>query len=60
MRQEKDSMGVFNIPDEVYYGVQTARAIDNFPISGIKADIDFIKASVYIKKAAAKVNCELK
>ncbi len=59
MRQEKDSMGVFEIPDEVYYGVQTARAIDNFPISGIKADPDFIKASVYIKKAAAKVNADL-
>lgn len=59
MRQEKDSMGVFDIPDDVYYGVQTARAIDNFPISGIKSDPDFIKASVYIKKAAAKVNAEL-
>ncbi len=59
MRQEKDSMGVFDIPDDVYYGVQTARAIENFPISGIKADPDFIKASVYIKKAAAKVNAEL-
>ena len=59
MRQEKDSMGVFDIPDDVYYGVQTARAIENFPISGIKSDPDFIKASVYIKKAAAKVNAEL-
>lgn len=59
MRQEKDSMGVFNIPDDVYYGVQTARAIENFPISGLKADHDFIKASVYTKKAAAKVNAEL-
>ena len=59
MREEKDSMGVFNIPDEVYYGVQTARALDNFPISGLKADPDFIKASVLIKKAAAKVNTEL-
>ncbi len=59
MRQEKDSMGVFDIPDDVYYGVQTARAVENFPISGIKSDPDFIKASVYIKKAAAKVNAEL-
>ncbi len=59
MREEKDSMGVFNIPDDVYYGVQTARALDNFPISGLKADPDFIKASVLIKKAAAKVNTEL-
>src|SRR3989338_7790372 len=59
MREEKDSMGVFNIPDDVYYGVQTARALDNFPISGLTADPDFIKASVLIKKAAAKVNTEL-
>ena len=59
MRQEKDSLGIFNIPDNAYYGVQTARALENFPISGIKADSDFIKASVFIKKAAAKVNSEL-
>src|SRR3990167_5677590 len=59
MRQEKDSMGVFQLPDDVYYGVQTARAIENFPISGIKADLDFIKASIYVKKAAAKINAEL-
>ena len=59
MREEKDSMGTFNIPDDVYYGVQTARALENFPISGIKADPDFIRASVLIKKAAAKVNGEL-
>lgn len=59
MRQEKDSMGVFELPDEVYYGVQTARALENFPISGIKADPDFIRASVLVKKAAAKVNAQL-
>ena len=60
MREEKDSLGTFNLPDEVYYGVQTARAVENFPISGLKADLDFVKASVLIKKAAAKVNTELK
>lgn len=59
MRQEKDSMGVFQLPDDVYYGVQTARAVENFPISGIKADLDFIRASVLIKKAAAKTNVDL-
>lgn len=59
MREEKDSLGTFKIPDDAYYGVQTARALQNFPISGIKADIDFIKASVYVKKAAAMVNAEL-
>jgi aspartate ammonia-lyase len=59
MRREKDSMGEFELPDSAYYGVQTARALQNFPISGIKADSDFIIASVLIKKAAAKVNGEL-
>lgn len=59
MRKEKDSMGEFELDDNAYYGVQTARALQNFPISGIKPDPDFIKASVLIKKAAAKVNTEL-
>lgn len=59
MREEKDSIGALSIPDDVYYGVQTARAVENFPISGLKADPDFIWASVLIKKAAAKVNAEL-
>ena len=59
MREEKDSLGAFNLPDEVYYGVQTARAIENFPVSGITADPDFIRASVIVKKAAALVNGEL-
>lgn len=59
MRKEKDSMGEFELPDSAYYGVQTARALQNFPISGTKPDLDFIKASVFIKKAASKVNAEL-
>ena len=36
MRVEKDSMGELAIPDDAYYGIQTLRAIQNFPISGIK------------------------
>lgn len=56
MRKEKDSLGILDLPDKVYYGVQTARALQNFPISGIKADPDLIKASVLIKKAASIVN----
>lgn len=59
MREEKDSLGTFSIPDDVYYGVQTARALENFPISGLTADPDFIRASVLLKKAAAIVNGEL-
>ena len=59
MRKEKDSMGELELPDNAYYGVQTARALENFPISGMKADLDFIKASILIKKAAAIVNANL-
>lgn len=58
-RTERDSMGEVELPDSAYYGVQTYRAVKNFPISGITADPDFIKASVLIKKAAAIVNAEL-
>lgn len=60
MRKEKDSMGEFELPDSAYYGVQTARALQNYPISGVKPDYDFIEATVLIKKAAAKVNTELR
>ncbi len=59
MRIEKDSLGTKEIPDDVYYGVQTYRAVENFPISGIHAHPVFIKATVQIKKAAAKVNLQL-
>ena len=36
-RQEKDSIGIKEIPADVYYGVQTARAVENYPISGMRA-----------------------
>ena len=58
-RKERDSMGEIELPDNVYYGIQTYRALNNFPISGITADPDFISASVLIKKAAATINSEL-
>lgn len=58
-RTERDSMGDVELPNNAYYGVQTQRAINNFPISGIMPDPDFIRASVFIKKAAASVNFEL-
>jgi fumarate hydratase class II len=59
MRIEKDSMGFKELPQDVYYGIQTARAVENFPISGWKAHPSFIKATVHIKKAAAVVHKEL-
>ncbi|MGR3317897.1 MAG: aspartate ammonia-lyase [Candidatus Anammoxibacter sp.] len=57
-RIEKDSMGEVKVPAEAYYGVQTMRAIANFPISGIRPHIDFVYATVFIKKAAAIANMD--
>lgn len=59
MRTEKDSIGEKEIPDNAYYGIQTLRAIENFPISGLKAHRLLIKAYALIKKACALSNLEL-
>jgi fumarate hydratase class II/aspartate ammonia-lyase len=58
-RKEKDSLGYVELQDEVYYGVQTQRAINNFPVSGIKSHPVFNKSFVLIKKAAAQANMQL-
>ncbi|MDR4509959.1 MAG: aspartate ammonia-lyase [Candidatus Brocadiaceae bacterium] len=58
-RIEKDYLGEVRVPVDAYYGVQTARAIENFPISGQRSQPVFTMAMVYIKKAAAMVNVEL-
>ncbi|MEX2404270.1 MAG: class II fumarate hydratase [Balneolales bacterium] len=58
-RTEKDSMGEVKVPDNAYYGAQTQRAIENFPISGIRFDRSFIQALGYVKQAAALANKEL-
>jgi aspartate ammonia-lyase len=58
-RQEKDSIGIKEIPAHVYYGVQTARAVENYPISGMRAHPTLIKAIGMVKKAAAMANKEL-
>ncbi len=58
-RIEKDSLGELKVPVNAYYGVQTQRAVENFPISGIKPHPDWIKATVLVKKAAAIVNNKL-
>jgi aspartate ammonia-lyase len=55
-RKEIDPLGEKLIPKDAYYGIQTARAIENFPVSGIKAPAAFIKAYVLVKKAAAMAN----
>lgn len=59
MRQEKDLLGEREVPDEVYYGIHTLRALENFPLSGYKVSPILIKAIALIKKAAAEVNGEL-
>lgn len=55
-RLEKDSLGTREIPENVYYGIQTQRAVENFPVSGLHAHPRFIDAYVFIKKAAALAN----
>lgn len=59
MRTEKDSLGTLRIPDDVYFGVQTKRAMDNFPISGLRLPRKFIKAQGIVKLAAARANSSL-
>ena len=58
MRIEHDFLGNMEVPDDVYYGVQTMRAIENFNITGQKLDPDFIKALATVKKAAALANMD--
>ncbi len=58
-RVEKDSLGALNIPSDAYYGVQTFRALENFPISGLKPKLSYVDATVHIKRAAAIVNRDL-
>ncbi|MGD6805917.1 MAG: aspartate ammonia-lyase [Candidatus Bathyarchaeia archaeon] len=58
-RIEVDPLGEKAIPKEAYYGIQTARAVENFPVSGVKAPIQIIKAYVLIKKAAAAANMQV-
>ncbi|MGQ4646687.1 aspartate ammonia-lyase [Lyngbya aestuarii] len=55
-RTESDSMGERQIPSDAYYGIQTLRAIENFPISGIKPLPTYVDACVLIKKATAIAN----
>ncbi|MEI6207035.1 MAG: aspartate ammonia-lyase [Desulfuromonadales bacterium] len=55
-RIEIDSMGEMPVPADSYYGAQTARAIHNFPISGLKPHPAFVWGTVTIKKCAAKAN----
>jgi fumarate hydratase class II len=58
-RIEKDTMGEVRVPAHVYYGAETQRAVDNFPVSGLRLPRVFIMALGLIKKYAAQANEEL-
>ena len=58
-RTEKDSLGLKEVPSDVYYGIQTARAVENYPISGLRAHVALIRAIAMIKEAAAEANRDL-
>src|SRR5947209_6727410 len=59
-RTEKDSLGTREIPANVYYGIQTNRAVVNYPISGMRAHPTLIRAFGMVKEAAAQANGELR
>jgi len=59
MRTERDSLGEMRLPDDAYYGPQTARAVANYPVSGRRLPDEFIVATAQIKRAAALVNGRL-
>jgi fumarate hydratase class II len=59
-RIEKDSMGEMKVPADAYYAAQTARAVENFPISGLRFSRRFIQALGRCKAAAARANMQLK
>lgn len=52
-------MGSVQVPEDAYYGPETARAIENFPVSGIRPANEFVRATVLVKKAAAEANLYL-
>jgi aspartate ammonia-lyase len=59
MRIEKDTLGEVRVPDGALYGAQTQRAVENYPISGLREHPQFIRAFVLLKRAAALANREL-
>jgi aspartate ammonia-lyase len=58
-RTERDPLGELSVPSDAYYGVHTARAVENFPISGLRAPADLVTATILVKKAAADANASL-
>lgn len=60
VRMEKDSLGTKEVPSTAYYGIQTLRAMENFPITGVPVHPELIVALAHVKKATAKANSDLK
>jgi len=58
-RIEQDSLGRLELPDDAYYGIQTQRAVANFPVSGLRADPLLVRAYLRVKRAAAVANRDL-
>ena len=58
-RIERDPLGEVQVPADAYYGAQTQRAVENFPISGLTAPPELVTATILIKKAAAQANAAL-
>ncbi|HYT64949.1 MAG TPA: aspartate ammonia-lyase [Vicinamibacterales bacterium] len=58
-RVERDPLGEVHVPADAYYGVQTQRAVENFPVSGLKAPEALVTATVLIKQACARANVTL-
>jgi aspartate ammonia-lyase len=58
-RIERDSLGEVPVPDSAYYGAQTARALENFPVSGMRPHPDLVTATVLVKRCAAEANRDL-
>ncbi|MFW6305223.1 MAG: aspartate ammonia-lyase, partial [Candidatus Saliniplasma sp.] len=59
MRKERDSMGVKEVPEDALHGVQTVRAMENFPVTGRTAFPELIDSYILLKKACAEANMEL-
>src|SRR5437763_17176273 len=59
MRIESDTLGSIAVPDDALYGAQTQRAVENYPVSGLREHPQFIRTFIVLKKAAALANREL-
>ncbi|HUU89762.1 MAG TPA: lyase family protein, partial [Phycisphaerae bacterium] len=58
-RTERDTLGEVQVPADAYWGAQTQRALENFPVSGLRAHPALVRAHVAVKLAAARTNQEL-